>query len=254
MGPYSSFLYPATQKVAGYYVIPSELWVSVRPSVCLSVSASFPCSNFSTIWPIFFKLCTNHIPKLSETWIHGSIQLVFIPRHTKSGGVLCYTLRTLSVRPSSVRPSVCLSVSTSFPCSNFSTICPIFFRLCIDIGIGEECPSVRPSVRLSISASFLCSNVSTFWPILFKLCIDIGIGEELYGIASGLISFWNDRVMALDVCQKCFALRFSALTLVPFYRFLRTLHRHWYRKGVVWDCKWENFIQKQQSYGPWFMS
>ena len=25
-------LYPATQKVAGYYVIPSELWVSVRPS------------------------------------------------------------------------------------------------------------------------------------------------------------------------------------------------------------------------------
>ena len=27
------FLYPATQKVAGYYVIPSELWVSVRPSV-----------------------------------------------------------------------------------------------------------------------------------------------------------------------------------------------------------------------------
>ena len=25
--------------------------------------------------------------------------------------------------------------------------------------------------------------------------------------------------MALDVCQKCFALRFRALTLVPFYRF-----------------------------------
>ena len=30
-------LYPTTQKVAGYYVIPSELWVSVvRPSVCPS--------------------------------------------------------------------------------------------------------------------------------------------------------------------------------------------------------------------------
>ena len=27
------FLYSATQKVAEYYVIPSELWVSVRPSV-----------------------------------------------------------------------------------------------------------------------------------------------------------------------------------------------------------------------------
>ena len=37
----------------------------------------------------------------------------FYTRHTKSGGVLCYTLRTLSVRPSvrpsSVRPSVCPS-------------------------------------------------------------------------------------------------------------------------------------------------
>ena len=34
---------------------------------------------------------------------------IFIPHHTKSGGVLCYTLRTLSVHPS-VRPSVHLSV------------------------------------------------------------------------------------------------------------------------------------------------
>ena len=122
-----------------------------------------------------------------------------------------------------------------------------------------ECPSVRPSsvhlsVRPSISASFPCSNFNTFWPIFFKLCIDIGIKEEWYEIASGLISFWNNRVMALDVCQKCFVLRFHALTLVPFYRFLQTLHRHWYRRGVVWDCKWDNFIQKQQSYGPWFMS
>ena len=80
-------------------------------------------------------------------------------------------------------------------------------------------PSVRTSVHLSVSASFLCSNFRTFWSIFFKLCIDIGIREEWYGIATGLISFWNNRVMALDVCQKCFALRFHALTLVPFYRF-----------------------------------
>ena len=72
------------------------------------------------------------------------------------------------------------------------------------------------SIRPSVSASFPCSNFSTFWPIFFTLCIDIGIGEEWYGIASGLISFWNNRVMAFDVCQKCFALRFRALTLVPF--------------------------------------
>ena len=41
---------------------------------------------------------------------------LFIPLHTKSGGVLCYTLQTLSVRP-----SIHLSVSASFLCCNFST-------------------------------------------------------------------------------------------------------------------------------------
>ena len=70
------------------------------------------------------------------------------------------------------------------------------------------------SVHLSVSASFPCSNFSTLWPIFFNFCIDIGIGEEWYGIASGLISFWNNRVMALDVCQKCFVLRSCALTVL----------------------------------------
>ena len=83
-----------------------------------------------------------------------------------------------------------------------------------------ECPTVCPSsVRLSVCQRFVpCSNFSTVWPIFFKLCIDIGIGEEWYGIASGLIWFWNNRVMAFDVCQNCFALRFRALTEVPSYR------------------------------------
>ena len=34
-------------------------------------------------------------------------------------------------------------------------------------------------------------------------CIDIGIREEWYGIASGIISFRNNIVMALDSCPKC---------------------------------------------------
>ena len=54
-----------------------------------------------------------------------------------------------------------------------------------------------------LCASFPCSNFSTFLPIFFKLCIDIGIGEEWYGIASGIISFGNNTVMALDLCPKC---------------------------------------------------
>ena len=42
-----------------------------------------------------------------------------------------------------------------------------------------------------------------FLPIFFKLCIDIVIREEWYGIASGIISFRNNIVMALDSCPKC---------------------------------------------------
>ena len=54
--------------------------------------------------------------------------------------------------------------------------------------------------------------------------------------------------MALDVCQKCFALRFHALTLVPFTDFFKLCID--IGIGEEWDSKWDNFIQKQQSYGP----
>ena len=47
------------------------------------------------------------------------------------------------------------------------------------------------------------AKFSTFLPVFFKLCIDIGIGKEWYGIASGIISFRNNRVMALNLCPKC---------------------------------------------------
>ena len=53
-------------------------------------------------------------------------------------------------------------------------------------------------------ASFPCSNFSTYVPIFFKLCIDIGIEGEWYGIVSGIISFRNIIVMALDLCPKAF--------------------------------------------------
>ena len=58
-----------------------------------------------------------------------------------------------------------------------------------------ECPSV--------CTSFPCSNFSTFRPIFFKFCIGIDIEEEWFGIANGLISFGNNRVMALDLCTIC---------------------------------------------------
>ena len=111
----------------------------------------FPCSRikFSVSFKghIFWDGHLRFRPRGLDCYAH-----IFIPRHTKSGRVLCYTLWTLSV---------------------------------------------RPSVRLSVSALFPCSNFSTFWPIFSKFCIDIGIGEEWYEIASGPISFWNSRVIAL---------------------------------------------------------
>ena len=85
-------------------------------------------------------------------------------------------------------------------------------ELCVSVCPSVHLVSVRLWDRLSISSSFPCSNFNTFWSIFFKLCIDIGIGEEWYGIASGLISSWNNRVMGLDVYQKWFALHFCALT------------------------------------------
>ena len=54
------------------------------------------------------------------------------------------------------------------------------------------------SVHLSVSASFPDSNLSSLLPIFFKLCMDIDIWEEWFGIANGLNSFINNRVMALD--------------------------------------------------------
>ena len=50
------------------------------------------------------------------------------------------------------------------------------------------------------------SNLSSFWPIFFKLCVDIDIGEEWFGIADGLNLYINNRVMALYWCKNVFFL------------------------------------------------
>ena len=103
----------------------------------------------------------------------------------KSGGLLCYTLQTVLSVCSSIHPSVCLS----------ETPRPTYKKSHID-----------SFVRTSVSASFPDSNYSSFWSIFFKLCMDIDIGEEWFGIANGLNSFINNRVMALDLCKNVFFL------------------------------------------------
>ena len=62
-GPTKKSFYIPPQKVAGYYVIPSELLSvcpSVHPSVCPSaVDHSCPLHNFDTVRDNFTKLDTN---------------------------------------------------------------------------------------------------------------------------------------------------------------------------------------------------
>ena len=54
--------------------------------------------------------------------------------------------------------------------------------------------------------SFPDSNLSSFWSIFFKLCMEIDIRKEWFGIANGLNSFLNNRVMALDWYKNVFFL------------------------------------------------
>ena len=71
---------------------------------------------------------------------------IFIPRHLKKCGVLCYTLQKK---------------------------------------FAFECPSVRLSVRPSVSVSFPGSILSIYRPIFFKLCIGVHIRKEWSGIEDG---------------------------------------------------------------------
>ena len=104
-----------------YYVVPT-VRPSVRASVCLfvwpSVILSCPLHNSVTVQNIFMKLVTNinnhqticreQEPTLHLQFLRNYGLLEFLCPATKSGGVICYTLRTfecLSVRLS-VRPSV----------------------------------------------------------------------------------------------------------------------------------------------------
>ena len=98
-----------------------------------------------------------------------------------------------------------------------------------------------------LCASFPCSNYSTFLPIFFKLCIDIGIGEDWYEIASGIISFRNNIVMALDSCPKY---SFAQYLKNKLTNFNKILHLHCY----IYDLHLSNYILRflifQPSYGP----
>ena len=107
-----------------------------------------------------------------------------------------------------------------FPCSNFSTFLPVFFKLCIVLGIGEEWYGIASGIisfrNNRVLALDLCPKcffgqyVKNWWTnfnkVLHMHCIDTRIGEDWYGIASGIISFRNNIITALDSCPKCILL------------------------------------------------
>ena len=151
-----SFLYPAIQKMAGYYVIPSELWVCVRPSV-------HPSIHPSVVHP---SVCQSALRFRALTLVPFDLFSSTLHRHWYRGWVVWDCQWSNFIQKQQSYGPWCMSkmLCASFPCSNFSTFLPIFFKLCIDIGIGEEC----------------------------------------YGIASGIISFRNNRVMTHDLCPNAF--------------------------------------------------
>ena len=51
---------------------------------------------------------------------------------------------------------------------------------------------------IDVKTLFPDSNSSSFRPIFFKLCMGIDIRKDWFGIADGLNSFTDNRVMALD--------------------------------------------------------
>ena len=139
-----------------------------KTQICLGIRPYWSEASLSP-WRKFWSLATQRahsddsdqtgqMPRLIWVFTGHTCHFV-ITRHTRSGGVLCYTLRKFWV---SVHPSICLSV------------------------------------RPSISPSFPASNLSSFWLIFFKLCMDIDIGEVWLGIANGLNLNINNRVIALD--------------------------------------------------------
>ena len=57
---------PAHKKWRGIILYLRTVWVSIYPSIRGSVSFSFPDSNLSIYWPIFFKLCMDI--DIKEEW------------------------------------------------------------------------------------------------------------------------------------------------------------------------------------------
>ena len=106
------------------------------------------------------------------------------------------------------------------------------------------------SVHPSVSTSFLDSNLSSFWPIFFKHCMDIDIGEEWFGIANGLNSFINNRVMALDWFKNVFFFNIVRTNGWILIKFCLCIDK--YKIHVVSNAHYFSSIFNR--YGPWLTS
>ena len=126
----------------------------------------------------------------------------------------CCTLRTLSVHPSVIRPSVCQRFVSVLTLEILTYLLQTLHRQWYRGGVVWDCKwanfilkekSYGPwCMSKMFCTSFPCSNFSTFLSIFFKLCIDIGIGEELYGIVSWIISLKKQQLWLLIYVQNAF--------------------------------------------------
>ena len=121
---------------------------------CLTTYLLFLYANFQRFISKGLCINKNRITVLSKMqsiqllWTHCLFLFLFITRHFKKCGVLCYTPHSKNCVWVSVCLSVCLyvrtsvrpSVSASFSLSAGSIFKPIFFKLAMRVDIGKECP------------------------------------------------------------------------------------------------------------------
>ena len=234
---------PHHQKVAGYYVIPSEI-LSVRPSVrlsvCLSVHLSVSAHHHSCIGnssysfrPILLKLyrCFKDGLKICILFFQNPEIIfyhffpIFMPRHQKVAGYYVIPSEILSVRPSvcpSVRPSVSAHHHSCIGNSSYS-FRPILLKLyrCFKDGL-KICILFFQNPEIIFYHFFPIFNLDIFRALILQICIwsmylvsatpPTVFGESFWNFTGVLRMVWRYAYCFFRILKLFFITFFAFLT------------------------------------------
>ena len=177
-------------------------------------------------------------------------KLLFIPRHFKKFGVLCYTLHPKNC-VKSIHPSVCTSVRPS--AHHFHSLLGAFFNQFSSNFLWE----------LILGRCVLGLQMGKFWQISTELgpLIDVRNWFSFFLSLAFLYRFSSNLVWELILGMSVLGLQmgkfwqistgygpwvtletvFHTLSLAFLYRFSSNLvWEFWYWEWVSWDCRWVN--------------